>query len=203
MKDIRGSEVTESISGLNPGQPSHAATQGDEWWRSAVIYQVYPRSFADSNGDGIGDLPGVTSRLPYLRDLGVDAVWISPFYPSPQADGGYDVADYEDVDPLFGTLADADELIARAHELGLRVIIDVVPNHTSDEHEWFQRALAAEPGSADRDWYIFRDVDSAAPDVPPNDWPSEFGGSAWSKTQVSGSAGASETQWYLHLFDSR
>ena len=120
------------------------------WWRNAVIYQVYVRSFADSDGDGIGDLPGITSRLPHLADLGVDALWITPFYTSPQHDHGYDVADYRDVDPLFGSLADADDLIARAHELGLRVIVDLVPNHTSDQHEWFQAALAAGPGSPER-----------------------------------------------------
>ena len=118
-----------------------------DWWRDAVIYQVYPRSFADSNGDGMGDLEGVRRRLPYLRDLGVDAVWLSPFYASPQADAGYDVADYRAVDPLFGTLADFDVLLERAHGLGLRVIVDLVPNHTSDEHAWFQAALAAGPGS--------------------------------------------------------
>lgn len=159
-----------------------------------MIYQVYPRSFADSNGDGMGDLPGITSRLPYLRDLGVDALWISPFYPSPQADAGYDVADYCDVDPLFGSLDDAKTLIARAHELGLRVFVDIVPNHTSHRHPWFQRALAAGPGSPDRDWYIFRDGDPVDPDRLPNDWPSEFGGPAWSKSP--------DGQWYLHLFDS-
>ena len=127
------------------------------WWRSAVIYQIYPRSFADSDGDGIGDLPGIRARLPYLRRLGVDAVWISPFYPSPMADAGYDVSDYRDVEPIFGTLADADALIAEAHELGIRVIIDLVPNHTSDEHEWFRAALAAAPGSRERARYLFRD----------------------------------------------
>ncbi len=172
----------------------HTAAAGDEWWRSAVIYQVYPRSFADSDGDGVGDLPGIASRLPYLRSLGVDAVWISPFYTSPQADAGYDVADYCDVDPLFGTLADADALIARAHDLGLRVIVDLVPNHTSSRHPWFQRALAAPPGSPERDWYVFRDPDPVDPARLPNDWPSEFGGPAWSKTP--------DGQWYLHLFDS-
>src|SRR4051812_49625066 len=130
---------------------------GGPWWRHAVIYQVYVRSFADSDGDGIGDLPGVRSRLPYLRDLGVDAVWLSPFYPSPQADAGYDVADYRDIDPIFGSLADADAMIARAHELGLKVIVDMVPNHSSDEHQWFQAALAAGPGSAERDRYMFRE----------------------------------------------
>src|SRR5689334_63594 len=115
---------------------------GMTWWKSAVVYQIYPRSFADSNGDGIGDLPGVTARLDHLAELGVDAVWLSPFYRSPQADAGYDVADYRDVDPLFGTLADFDAMLARAHGLGLRVIVDLVPNHTSDEHVWFQAPLA-------------------------------------------------------------
>src|SRR6187401_1042309 len=127
----------------------------NQWWRSAVIYQVYPRSFADSDGDGIGDLPGITSRLPHLAELGVDALWLSPFYQSPQADAGYDVADYRAVDPVFGDLADADALLARAHELGLRVIVDIVPNHTSDEHEWFRAALAGGPGSPARSRYLF------------------------------------------------
>ena len=179
----------------------HQADTLPDWWRSAVIYQIYPRSFADADGDGVGDLPGITSRLPYLRDLGVDAVWISPFYPSPQADAGYDVADYCDVDLLFGDLDAADELIARAHELGMRVIVDVVPNHTSDEHAWFQRALAAPPGSPERDWYVFRNVDPEDPDRLPNNWPSEFGGAAWSRTPET--AHSPGEQWYLHLFDSR
>ncbi len=165
------------------------------WWRNAVVYQVYVRSFADSDGDGIGDLPGITSRLPHLADLGVDALWITPFYTSPQHDHGYDVADYRDVDPLFGSLGDADALIARAHELDLRVVVDLVPNHTSDEHEWFQAALAAGPDSPERDRYIFRD----SPDGPPNNWNSVFGGPAW--TQVDDGPGR-EGQWYLHLFDS-
>jgi alpha-glucosidase len=156
-----------------------------QWWRDAVIYQIYPRSFADGDGDGMGDLPGITSRLAGLRDLGVDAVWLSPFYPSPQHDAGYDVSDYRDVDPRFGTLADADKLITEAHSLGLKIIIDLVPNHTSDEHPWFRAALAAPPGSPERDRYIFRDK-------PPNAWRSIFGGSAWAP------AG---DQWYLHLFD--
>lgn len=154
---------------------SHTPT---DWWRRAVIYQVYPRSFADSDGDGLGDLPGITAHLPYLRDLGVDAVWISPFYPSPQKDAGYDVADYCDVDPLFGSLDDADTLIATAHDLGLRVIVDLVPNHTSDRHEWFQAALASAPGSLERDRYMFRDIDENDPDTPPNNWESNFGGAA-------------------------
>lgn len=174
-----------------------AAHPGEsQWWRSAVIYQVYPRSFADSDGDGMGDLTGVTSRLGYLADLGVDAVWLSPFYRSPQADAGYDVADYRAIDPTFGTMADAEALLARARHLGLRVIVDLVPNHTSDEHAWFQAALAAGPGSAERDRYIFRD--GAADDTPPNNWQSVFGQGAWERvTEADGRPG----QWYLHLFD--
>lgn len=170
-----------------------------EWWRTAVIYQVYPRSFADSSGDGIGDLPGVTSRLEHLADLGVDAVWLSPFYVSPQNDAGYDVADYCDVDPLFGTLDDADALIARAHELGLRVIVDVVPNHSSSEHRWFQEALAAGPGAPERDRYLFREGRGVDGSEPPNNWLSMFGGPAWTRiTEADGTPGP----WYLHLFDS-
>src|ERR671910_894932 len=133
------------------------------WWAGAVVYQIYPRSFADANGDGMGDLRGVTDRLPYLKELGVDAVWPSPFYKSPQADAGYDVADYRQVDPMFGTLADFDEMLQKAHALGMKVIVDLVPNHTSDEHAWFQEALAAEPGSAARDRYIFRPGKDAVP----------------------------------------
>src|ERR1041384_1048208 len=122
----------------------------EQWWRDAVIYQVYPRSFADSDGDGMGDLPGITGRLPYLRELGVDAVWLSPFYPSPQHDAGYDVSDYRAVDPRFGDLGDADRLIAATHAHGMKFIIDLVPNHTSDEHAWFQEALGAAPDSEAR-----------------------------------------------------
>jgi alpha-glucosidase len=169
------------------------------WWRHAVTYQVYPRSFADANGDGIGDVPGITSRLPYLRDLGVDALWISPFYTSPQRDHGYDVADYCDIDPLFGTLADADALVARAHELGLRLVVDLVPNHTSSEHQWFQAALAAGPGSPERARYLFRDGRGPNGDEPPNNWRSVFGGPAWTRLPASE---AGPGQWYLHLFDS-
>ena len=165
----------------------------EPWWQHAVCYQVYVRSFADSNGDGIGDLPGITSRLGYLHDLGVDALWITPFYTSPQHDHGYDVADYFDVDRLFGTLADADDLIGRAHALGLRVIVDVVPNHTSSEHEWFRAALAAEPGSRERDRYLFRDGRGADGGEPPNNWRSVFGGPAWTRVP--------DGQWYLHVFD--
>jgi alpha-glucosidase len=155
-----------------------------EWWRDAVIYQVYVRSFADGDGDGVGDLPGVRSRLPYLADLGVDAVWLTPFYASPMADGGYDVADYRAVDPLFGTLHDAAALIHDAHELGLRVIVDIVPNHTSDQHEWFRAGL--------RDRYNFRPGKGSHGELPPNDWQSVFGGPAWTRVQ--------DGNWYLHLF---
>nr|WP_227425765.1 glycoside hydrolase family 13 protein [Pengzhenrongella sicca] len=166
-----------------------------QWWRHAVIYQIYPRSFADASGDGIGDLPGITARLDHLVELGVDAIWLSPFYRSPQADAGYDVADYRDVDPLFGTLADFDELLAGAHALGLRVVVDLVPNHTSDEHVWFQAALAAAPGSPERARYLFREGKGADGAEPPNNWESLFGGPAWTRLP--------DGQWYLHLFDTR
>lgn len=162
------------------------------WWREAVIYQVYPRSFADGDGDGMGDLGGVRSRLPYLRDLGVDAVWLSPFYASPQADAGYDVADYRAVDPVFGTLHDADSLVREAHELGLRLIVDLVPNHSSDRHEWFRRALREGPGSPLRERYHFRPGRGVDGELPPNDWESVFGGPAWTRVP--------DGEWYLHLF---
>jgi alpha-glucosidase len=169
-----------------------------QWWRDAVIYQIYPRSWADHDGDGMGDLPGITARLPHLADLGVDAVWLSPFYTSPQHDAGYDVADYRDVDPRFGTLADFDAMTAKAHELGLRVIVDIVPNHSSSDHPWFQEALAAEPGSPERARYMFRDGRGPNGDEAPNNWVSNFGGPAWERvTDPDGSPG----QWYLHLFD--
>lgn len=173
-------------------------TQGREWWRDAVIYQVYPRSWADSDGDGVGDLPGIVARLPHLVELGVDALWLSPFYTSPQNDAGYDVADYRDVDPVFGSLADADTLVARAHELGLRVVVDLVPNHSSSEHPWFRAALAAGLGSPERARYLFREGKGPDGAEPPNNWVSNFGGPAWSRvTEADGSPG----QWYLHLFD--
>ncbi|HEY0119952.1 MAG TPA: glycoside hydrolase family 13 protein [Cellulomonas sp.] len=181
--------------------PVHRAGSPDEpWWRQAVIYQVYPRSFADHDGDGIGDLPGVTAHLPHLAELGVDALWLSPFYRSPQVDGGYDVADYRDVDPLFGTLADFDGLLERAHSSGLRVVVDLVPNHTSDQHAWFRAALAAAAGSRERARYVFRDGRGPGGDQPPNNWRSVFGGPAWERAaDPDGAPG----QWYLHLFDAR
>ncbi len=188
------------------GEVVHRPTADAEWWRTAVIYQVYPRSFGDADGDGVGDLPGVTERLEHLARLGVDAVWLSPFYRSPQKDAGYDVADYRDVDPLFGTLADADALIVRAHELGLRVVVDLVPNHTSDQHAWFRQALADGPGSAARARYMFREGGGERGEEPPNNWQSVFGGSAWTRVSerpdAPGSAWERDGQWYLHLFDS-
>ena len=178
-------------------QPTGESAQATPWWREAVIYQVYPRSFADADGDGMGDLAGIRSRLRYLADLGVDAVWLSPFYASPQADAGYDVADYRAIDPVFGDLHDADALIRDAHELGLRIIVDLVPNHSSDQHEWFQRALRQGPGSPLRDRYHFRPGKGAHGELPPNDWESIFGGPAWTRTtNPDGTPG----EWYLHLF---
>jgi len=186
--------MTESPDLTTP--PRHPVRTAD-WWREAVIYQVYPRSFADANGDGMGDLPGVRSRLPYLRDLGVDAVWLSPFYASPQADAGYDVADYRVVDPMFGDLDDAVALIDDAHRHGLRIIVDLVPNHCSDQHEWFRRALREGPGSRLRERFHFRDGKGEQGQEPPNDWESIFGGPAWTRTKnPDGTPG----QWYLHLF---
>jgi alpha-glucosidase len=167
------------------------------WWRSAAIYEVYVRSFADGNGDGIGDLAGVRAKLPYLRDLGVDAIWFTPWYPSPMADGGYDVADYRDIDPMFGTLGEAEQLIKEAAGLGIRVIVDIVPNHCSDRHRWFREALGSRPGSRERDRFWFRAGRGKEGELPPNDWSSIFGGSAWTRTQNDdGTPG----EWYLHLF---
>jgi alpha-glucosidase len=162
------------------------------WWRQATVYQIYPRSFADSNGDGMGDLNGITSRIDYLAELGVDAIWLSPFYPSALADGGYDVADYRNVHPQIGTLDDFDVLVAAAKARGIKMVVDIVPNHTSDLHEWFQEALVSEPGSAERERYIFRDGLGENGDQPPSDWVSHFGGSAWTRVP--------DGQWYLHLF---
>ncbi len=168
-----------------------------EWWRSAVIYQIYPRSFADGSGDGVGDIAGVRARLGYLADLGVDAIWFNPWYASPQADAGYDVADYRAIDPVFGTLTEAQRLIVEAHALGIRIIVDVVPNHASDRHPWFQAALAGGPHAPERGLFWFRPGRGAAGELPPNDWQSIFGGPAWTRTQnPDGTPG----DWYLHLF---
>ncbi|CAN5233425.1 glycoside hydrolase family 13 protein [soil metagenome] len=164
------------------------------WWRESVCYQIYVRSFADGDGDGIGDLVGIRDRLPYLAQLGVDSVWITPFYASPQHDHGYDVSDHRDVDPLFGTLADFDAMLATAHHLGIKVITDLVPNHTSNEHPWFVEALAAQASSPARDRYVFRDGTGQRGSQPPNNWQSMFGGPAWTRVE--------DGQWYLHLFDS-
>ena len=174
-------------------------TKNSTWWRDAVIYQVYPRSFKDSNGDGIGDIPGIIEKLPYLASLGVDAIWLSPFYTTPNKDGGYDVANPRDVDPMFGSLSDAEELISRAHSHGLKVIFDVVPNHFSSEHAWFKEALASEPGSRARTRFHFYDGKGENGEIPPNNWNSLFNGAAWTRViESNGELG----QWYLHLFDS-
>jgi len=165
-----------------------AAVERD-WWRRAVVYQIYPRSFADGNGDGIGDLDGILSRVGYLAELGIDAVWLSPFYPSALADGGYDVDDYRDIDPVIGTLAQFGSLVDALHAHGIKVIVDIVPNHSSNRHQWFRDAVAASPGSPERDRYIFRD---GTGDEPPADWRSFFGGPAWTRVP--------DGQWYLHLF---
>ena len=165
----------------------------ETWWRRDVFYQIYIRSFADGNGDGVGDIAGLRSRLPYLASLGIDAIWVNPWYPSPLHDGGYDVADYRDINPLYGTLGDADLLIKGAHAHGIRVLIDLVPNHTSSDHPWFQEALSSPPGHPARDRYIFREGRGSGRSEPPTNWNSAFGGSAWEQV-VDG-------QWYLHLFD--
>lgn len=161
-----------------------------KWWQQGIIYQIYPRSFQDSNGDGIGDLPGIVSRLDYLQSLGVDAIWLSPIYRSPMADFGYDISDYTDIDPIFGTLGDFDRLVAEAHRRGIRVVMDYVPNHTSDQHPWFQDSRSS-VNSPKRDWYIWRDCQAG--DAPPTNWVSEFGGCAWEYDPVSG-------QCYYHAF---
>lgn len=167
---------------MSPAVPS--------WWQTAVVYQVYIRSFADGNSDGIGDIQGLRTRLPYLERLGVDAIWINPWYPSPMADAGYDVADYRDIEPSYGTLDEAQALIAEAHELGIKVLLDIVPNHTSDDHAWFRAALANEAGARQR--YHFRPGRGADGALPPNNWQSVFGGPAWTRV--------SDGSWYLHLF---
>ncbi|MFB6840679.1 glycoside hydrolase family 13 protein [Streptomyces sp. NPDC056361] len=168
------------------------STRTDDWWRDAVIYQVYPRSFADGDGDGTGDLAGVRARLPYLAELGVDAVWFTPWYLSPLVDGGYDVADYRTIDPAFGTLAEAEKLISEAAGLGIKVVVDIVPNHVSDRHAWFRAALAAGPGSPERARFHFRPGRGENGELPPNTWPSQFSGQTWTRVP--------DGEWYLHLF---
>ena len=189
-------------------QQYDASAAAEPWWRQAVTYQLYVRSFADSGAGtgsagtgsaGTGDLRGITSRLDHLVELGVDALWLNPFYPSPQHDHGYDVSDYRDVEPAYGTLDDFDALLAAAHERGLKVLGDVVPNHTSSEHPWFVAALAAAPGSAERRRYLFREGTGAGGSEPPNNWLSQFGGPAWTRVD---DAPDGTSQWYLHLFDS-
>ena len=188
MPDVTMPDVT---------MPDGARARSGPWWRSAAIYQVYPRSFADGDGDGVGDLAGLGHRLPYLADLGVDALWINPWYPSPMADAGYDVADHRDIDPVYGTLADAEQLIGQARRLGLRIIVDIVPNHCSNAHPWFAAALAAGPGSAARRRFWFLPGRGVDGELPPNGWRSIFGGPAWTRvTEPDGRPG----EWYLHLF---
>ena len=174
MTETRPTTLAQDASVMLASDPN--------WWRQAAVYQIYPRSFADANGDGIGDLPGITSRIPYLAELGVDAVWLSPFYPSALADGGYDVDDYRGVDPKLGTLADFDEMVAALHASGIRLIVDIVPNHSSNRHRWFQEALASPKGSAARDRYLFHDGGGPDGTEPPSDWQSMFGGSYSSNT---------------------
>ncbi|MDV6376530.1 alpha-amylase family glycosyl hydrolase, partial [Deinococcus sp. ZS9-10] len=172
------------------GQTTGMSPEQLKWWQKGIIYQIYPRSFQDSTGDGVGDLRGITARLPYLKSLGVEAAWLSPIFTSPMRDFGYDVADYCDIDPLFGNLDDFDALVTEAHGLGLKVMLDYVPNHTSSDHDWFQAALTGK-GSDKRDWYVWRDP---APDGGvPNNWKSFFGGPAWTLDEASG-------QYFLHQF---
>ncbi|MBV9624904.1 MAG: glucohydrolase, partial [Acidobacteria bacterium] len=167
-----------------------AAPSADPWWKHAVIYEIYPRSFQDSNGDGIGDINGITSRLDYLEDLGVDAIWITPMYPSPQVDFGYDIADYTAIDTQYGTMADLDRLMAEAKKRKIRILMDYVANHTSDQHPWFIQSRSSR-NNPKRDWYIWRD--GKGPGQPPNNWQSWFGHSAWTYDPKTG-------QWYYHYF---
>ena len=168
------------------------ATDPALWWKQAVVYQVYPRSFKDSKGEGLGQIAGVTEKIDYLAKLGVDAIWLSPFYPSQLADGGYDVDDYRDVDPKLGTMDDFDALAKAAHERGIKVVVDIVPNHSSNLHPWFQEALKAAPGSPERDRYIFREGRGEHGELPPTNWENHFGGPAWTRVE--------DGQWYLHMF---
>src|SRR6202046_2801610 len=170
-------------------QAKSVDAEGHQWWQHAVFYEIYPRSFADSNDDGIGDLKGITSKLDYLKDLGVDAIWISPCFPSPQVDFGYDVSDYENIDPMYGTLADFDKLASEAKKRGIHIILDFVVNHSSDQHKWFLDSKSSRT-AVHRDWYIWRDGKG---DQPPNNWTSEFGGSAWTLDPTT-------NQYYYHYF---
>ena len=189
--------TTDRLEEARSDAGTHAPVRTERWWPGAAIYQVYVRSFADGNGDGTGDLAGVRAKLGYLADLGIEAIWFNPWYPSPMADAGYDIADYRDIDPVFGTLSEAEQLIEEAHALGIKVIVDVVPNHCSDAHPWFKAALNASPGSAERELFWFRPGRSDDGSLPPNDWNSIFGGPAWTRiTEPDGSPG----EWYLHLF---
>ena len=169
-----------------------------DWWKSAVVYQIYPRSFADSNGDGTGDIPGMLSHLDYLAELGIDVVWLSPVYTSPMDDNGYDISDYQDIDPLFGTLEDLDRLIAGLHERGIKIVMDLVVNHTSDEHRWFMESR--DSASVKRDWYWWRPprpgFEPGADGAEPTNWESAFHGSAWQFDERSG-------EYYLHLFSTK
>lgn len=193
IENLDGSQNLDNL------QLVHKADEDSRWWRSSVIYQIYPKSFRDVSGDGIGDIPGITQGLAELADLGVDAIWLSPFFTSPQKDGGYDVTDYCGVDPVFGTIEDFEDMTERAGELGLKVIIDLVPNHCSSENSFFQEALRSGPGSHAREMFIFRDGKGENGELPPNNWQSHFEGSAWTRiTEPDGQPG----QWYLHLFDS-
>jgi alpha-glucosidase len=188
LAPMREKEATKAAAPLRA--PAGAVER--PWWQEAVVYQVYIRSFADANGDGIGDLAGVRARLPYLAALGVNALWFNPWYPSPLADAGYDIADYRSIDPAFGTLWEAEQLIAEARALGIRTIVDIVPNHVSNEHPWFREALAAPPGSQARERFWFRPGSGEAHELPPNGWQSIFGGPAWTRVD--------DGEWYLHLF---
>ena len=187
--------MPSTVSTATRTEPKNMADPN--WWRQASVYQIYPRSFSDSNGDGIGDINGITARVPYLKSLGIDAVWLSPFYPSALADGGYDVDDYRNVDPRLGTLEDFDAMASALHAAGIKLIVDIVPNHSSNRHEWFQEALASPKGSPERDRYIFRDGLGENGELPPSDWDSVFGGPAWERiTEPDGTPG----QWYMHIF---
>jgi alpha-glucosidase len=187
---VAGLMAANLAAGGARGQVKKIDAEGHEWWQHAVFYEVYPRSFADSNNDGIGDLKGITSKLDYLKQLGVDAIWITPCFPSPQVDFGYDVSDYENIDPMYGTLADFDQMVSEAKKRGIKIILDFVVNHSSDKHKWFVESRSSRT-AAKRDWYIWRD--GKGPDQPPNNWTSTFGGPAWTFDAKTG-------QWYYHYF---